>query len=195
MLELDVAPESIIERDPAPVLLLRGFSAPPPAAVAELTFEYGAHVVELSAEKPDAFESTERGRTVLWPGVTSSRLRRARALDEYGLHLVGSPGIQYVEHKSSTLRFPLPDERRWVRFLGQYHAEAARARLADRIDPSFPYELIDDADWDAQIGKARTAGLNSISASSRRAARLAPADRRSMRCKRWAFTRPRNSPS
>ncbi len=59
--------EDIVERDPVPVLLLRGFSAPPPAAVAELTFEYGAHGVELSADEPDAFESIERGRHSLAP--------------------------------------------------------------------------------------------------------------------------------
>lgn len=108
MLEFDVAPETVVERDPVPVLLLRGFSSPPPAAVAELTFEYGAHVVELSADKPDAFESVERDRTVLWPRRDEFEAAARTALDEYGLHLVGWPEIQYVEHKSSTLRFPLP---------------------------------------------------------------------------------------
>ena len=151
MFELDVAPESIVERDPVPVLLLRGFSAPPPAAVAELTFEYGAHAVELSADEPDAFETIERGRTILWPRRDEFEAAARTALDEYGLHLVGWPEIQYVEHKSSTLRFPLPDERRWVRFLGHAVPKLRASGWRIEIDPSFPYELIDAGDWDAQI--------------------------------------------
>ncbi|HEY1883008.1 MAG TPA: DEAD/DEAH box helicase [Candidatus Cybelea sp.] len=151
MFELDVAPETIIERDPVPVLLLRGFSAPPPAAVAELTFEYGTHVVELSADEPDQFESVERGHIVLWPRRDEFEAAARAALDTYGLYLVGWPEIQYVEHRSSTLRFPVPDEQRWVRFLG-HAVPALRARgWRIEIDPSFPYELIDAGEWDAQI--------------------------------------------
>ena len=124
-------------------------SAPPPAAVAELTFEYGAHVVELSAEKPDAFELTERGRTVLWPRRDEFEAAARTALDEYGLHLVGWR-IQVCRAESSTLRFPLPDERRWVRFLGMPFRSCARAAGGSRS--SLVSVRVDRrGDWDAQI--------------------------------------------
>jgi superfamily II DNA or RNA helicase len=142
---------TIVERDPVPVLRLRGFSVPPPAAVAELSFEYGAHSVALSADEPRAFESVEGGRALVWPRRHEFEAAARAALDEYGLHLVGWPEMQYVQRRSSTLRFPVPDEQRWVRFLGRAVPALRASGWRIEIDPSFPYELIDTGDWDAQI--------------------------------------------
>ncbi len=95
--------------------------------------------------------SRSSGVGTLWPRRDEFEAAARTALDEYGLHLVGWPEIQYVEHNSSTLRFPLPDERRWVRFLGHAVPKLRASGWRIEIDPSFPYELIDAGDWDAQI--------------------------------------------
>ncbi|MGC9992200.1 MAG: DEAD/DEAH box helicase [Candidatus Cybelea sp.] len=142
---------TLIERDPVPVLRLRGFSSPSLAAVAELTFAYGAHSVHFSADAPREFQSVDDGRANLWPRRYEFEAAARAALDRYGLHLVTWPEIQYIEHRNSTLRFPGTGEQRWVQFLdGAVPALRANGWRVE-IDSSFPYELIDTGDWDAQV--------------------------------------------
>lgn len=142
---------TVIERDPVPVLRLRESSAPSLAAVAELTFAYGAHSVHFSADAPREFRTVDAGRVTLWPRGYEFEAAARATLDNYGLHLVTWPEIQYIEHRNSTLRFPGIGEQRWVQFLdGAVPALRANGWRVE-IDSSFPYELIEADDWDAQV--------------------------------------------
>ncbi|MGC2632955.1 MAG: hypothetical protein WA215_01955, partial [Candidatus Cybelea sp.] len=141
----------MIERDPIPVLRLRGFSETPLAAVAELTFAYGAHSVHFSADEPREFQSVHAGSVSLWPRRYEFEAAARTALDSHGLHLVTWPEIQFIQHRNSTLRFPGAGERRWVQFLDGVVPELRASGWRVEIDSSFPYELVEADDWDAQI--------------------------------------------
>jgi superfamily II DNA or RNA helicase len=141
----------VVERDPVPTLRLRGFSPQPPAAVAELFFAYDEHVVRLSADQPREFQSMEGNRVTLWPRRDPFEASARAVLDTYGLHAVGWPEIQHIEHRSSTLRFAGGGEHRWAAFLGNAVPMLRERGWHVEIDPSFPYELIEAGEWDARI--------------------------------------------
>src|SRR5579863_2005141 len=142
---------TVIERDPVAVLRLRASPAPSLAAVAELTFAYGAHSVHFSTDAPRDLQSEEAGGISLWPRRYEFEAAARAALDSYGLHLVTWPEIQYIEHRNSTLRFPGTGERRWVQFLDGAVPALRASGWRVEIDPSFPYELLETDDWDAQV--------------------------------------------
>jgi hypothetical protein len=142
---------TVVERDPVAVLRLRGFPAPSLAAVAELTFAYGAHSVHFSADVPREFHSEDAGGVSLWPRRYEFEAAARATLDTYGLHLVTWPEIQYIEHRNSTLRFPGTGEHRWVQFLDGVAPALRESGWRVEIDASFPYELIEADDWDAQV--------------------------------------------
>ncbi|HEX4012768.1 MAG TPA: DEAD/DEAH box helicase [Candidatus Cybelea sp.] len=141
----------VLERDPTPVLRLRGFAPSPPAAVAEVAFAYGANTVPLSSDVPREFESKEDGRVTIWPRQQEFEAAARAKLDEYGLHLLGWPELQYVANHNAALRFPGAGEQRWVRFLGNGVPALRASGWRIEIEPSFPYELIEAGEWDAQI--------------------------------------------
>lgn len=146
---------TVVERDPVPVLRLRGFSATPLAAVAELTFLYGKHAVHFNADRPREFRTMEGRRHTIWPRRDEFEAAARTALDEYGFYLAGWPEIQYIERRTSTLRLPGSAERRWAHFLHD-GLPALRARgWRVEIDESFPYEVIDGGVWDAAIEPSR----------------------------------------
>jgi superfamily II DNA or RNA helicase len=142
---------SVIERDPVAVLRLRGFSETPLAAIAELTFAYGAHAVHFSADEPHEFQSVEADGVGLWPRRYEFEAAARAALDSHGLHLVTWPEIQFIKHRNSTLRFPGTGEQRWVQFLDGVVPALRASGWRVEIDSSFPYELVEADDWDAQI--------------------------------------------
>ncbi len=141
---------TVVERDPVPVLRLRGFAMPPPAALAELSFAYRADTVHLSDDEPRDFRSMDEGRLEVWPRRAEFEEAARATLGEYGLHLVGWPEMQYVKHRSATLRFPGLGEQRWAHLLEQAVPALRESGWRVEIDPTFPYELI-AGEWDAQI--------------------------------------------
>jgi SNF2 family DNA or RNA helicase len=141
----------LVERDPVAVLRLRGFSESSLKAVAELTFAYGAHSIHFSADAPREFQSEEANGVSIWPRRYEFEAAARAALDTYGLHLVTWPEIQFVRHRNSTLRFPGTGERRWVQFLDAVVPALRAGGWRVEIDSSFPYELVEADDWDAQI--------------------------------------------
>jgi SNF2 family DNA or RNA helicase len=143
---------TVIERDPIPVLRLRGLLETPLAAIAELTFAYGAHSVHFSADEPREFQSSvEADGVSLWPRRYEFEAAARAALDSHGLHLVTWPEIQYIQHRNSTLRFPGTGEKRWVQFLDGVVPALRASGWRVEIDSSFPYELLETDEWDAQI--------------------------------------------
>ncbi|MGA9018644.1 MAG: hypothetical protein WB438_06910, partial [Candidatus Cybelea sp.] len=142
---------TVVERDPIPVLRLRGISETPLAAIAELTFAYGAHSVHFSADEPREFRSVEANGVSLWPRRYEFEAAARAALDSHGLHLVTWPEIQFIKHRNSTLRFSGTGEQRWVQFLDGVVPALRAGGWRIEIDSSFPYELIEADDWDAQI--------------------------------------------
>ena len=128
-----------------------GFLGTTAAAVAEVTFAYGEHIVQLSANEPREFHATEASRVSTWPRQDAFEAAARATLDVYGLHLVGWPEIQHIKHRSSTLRFTGSGEQRWPAFLGNAVPALRERGWRIEIDPSFPYELIQAGEWDARI--------------------------------------------
>lgn len=142
---------TIVEEDPVPVLRLRGLSDPPPGAVAELTFAYGTHSARSRNAEPREFQTIGSGHIRLWRRRFEFETAARAALEAQGLIPVMWPEIQHIKHRSSTVRFPGSGERRWVQFLDSIVPELRAQGWKIEIDPSFPYELIEADDWDAQI--------------------------------------------
>lgn len=145
---------TVVERDPVPHLRLRGFSPQPPAAVAELSFAYGEHVVILSADEPREFHSMVGNRVTYWPRRDEFEAAARAMLDAYGLHLVAWPEIQHVKDRSSTLRFAGAGEQHWAAFLGSAVPRLRESGWRIEIDPTFPYELVEAGEWDARIERS-----------------------------------------
>ncbi len=149
----------VVERDPTPMLHLRGFSAPqlrlpaiaaPLAAVAELTFAYGAHRVRPGDDVRE-FQEVGAGRVSVWLRQYEFEAAARALLDRCELTPVGWPEIQYLERGSCALRFSGSGEQRWARFLDASLPQLRRRCWTIEIDPSFPYEVVESQEWDAAI--------------------------------------------
>lgn len=147
---------TIVERDPVPVLRLRGFSAPTLDAVAELTFAYGTNEVHFSVDLPRDFQSIDGTHLEVWPRQYDFEAAARARLGEYGLHLANWPAVQYIEHKTSTLCFTGSHAHDWATFLHDAVPALRASGWRIDIDATFPYSLIDDAQWDASIEPSTT---------------------------------------
>lgn len=148
---------TVIERDPVPVLRLRGCSAAelPPLvleslpAVAELAFAYGAQRVRPRDELRE-LQQVDGGRVSRWPRRYDFEVAARASLHSYGFVPVSWPEMQYLE-RFSTMRFPDSGERRWAEFLDTAMPDLRARGWTIEIDPSFPYELVEAEEWDAQV--------------------------------------------
>jgi superfamily II DNA or RNA helicase len=156
------APESsvvttLIERDPVPVLRLRGCSrAELPAsildslpAVAELAFAYGAQRVHPRDELRE-LQEVDGGRVSRWPRRYDFEATARASLHHYGFEPVSWPEMQYLE-RFSTMRFPGAGEGRWAEFLDTGVPDLRVRGWTVEVDASFPYELVEAEEWDAHV--------------------------------------------
>jgi hypothetical protein len=139
----------VIEREPTPVLQLRGISSPV-IACAELTFAYGTSRVRPS-DQVHEFQENEQGRVTIWPRHYEFEANARNALRSRGFIAGIWPEIQSADRGSETLRFPAIDDRRWAEFLDTGITQLRERGWIVEIDPSFPYELIEADDWDARV--------------------------------------------
>jgi len=146
----------IVERDPVPVLALRGFPVQALDAVAELTFAYGEESVHFSVDRPHEFQTTHDNRLHVWPRRYEFESAAREVLAAYGLHLANWPALQYIEHTTSTLCFTGSQGQQWARFLDDAVPVLRASGWRIEIDPTFPYSLIDATEWDAQIEASQT---------------------------------------
>ena len=164
---------------------LRGISETPLAAIAELTFAYGAHSVHFSADEPREFRSVEANGVSLWPRRYEFEAAARAALDSHGLHLVTWPEIQFIKHRNSTLRFPGTGSGAGCSSSTAWCRPCARAAGASRSTPHFRTSY-----RSRRLGRADRAKRKQLVRvrsrhQRRRRARIATADRHRRVARAW----------
>jgi superfamily II DNA or RNA helicase len=145
--QTDVETE-IVERDPVPMLRLRG--SIDLSAFAELTFAYGRHRVRPGDETPE-FQEGGDGRVLIWPRRPEFETSARDVLAKQGLVPLAWLERESVDRRSCMLHFPGTSERRWAHLLDVVVPHLRESGWVIEVDPSFPFELVEAGDWDARI--------------------------------------------